>query len=396
MAIEKKSKAKPMPEKRIIDLGASMDQIFENTSIGSMERSIGNSLRGLNARTKRGFLPKSRSSQGYVFFTRPLMNLSDYNISNSRRFFPLIKSKEDSYQRYVRMMLDPRLYWTMDMRCPFVNNQSAFIPILSNTLIDLSGWPDDELPVYSTTPGHFGEQQSFTDGHTNEYNSYDLTATFRDTIGNPVLFLMAMWYYYQTYVFQGILQPYVDMITENEIDYNTAIYRVITDPTNRYVTNIARCGWAFPTSLPLGSIYDYNIEKPYSDSDADLSVRFKCNMFLWGDDVIKLEFNQTQALFSGAARRLLYHDLVSNNSEYVRRNEPNRSYYMNDAGIAKVPHHVLAEGERSYLNNSFFKLNYRMFPYINLITNELEWWTNKEYLIRDQIGRAEEKKQYDY
>ena len=52
-------------------------------------------------------------------------------------------------------------------------------------------------------------------------------------------------------VFEGKLVPYFDYMAENTIDYNTRIYRLVTDSTHMYVTKIAATGYAFPISVSI-------------------------------------------------------------------------------------------------------------------------------------------------
>lgn len=361
-----------------ISVNASLDQLLSSLPVGSLERIITNNLFGINARAKQSAMERPKESQGYTFFTRPFLNLSDPNVSNSRKMFSLLTSNPKSYQRYTRMMLDPSLFHA-GLRCPMVNQYSAFIPILTNTLENIAGWPDLEIPTYRSPSGLQGNQYSIADGPINQYESLDLSCTFRNVKGNPILYMMTMWVYYQMYVYEGVMNPYQFMILEREIDYNTRIYRITTNETNQFVTNIAACGAAFPTSLPTGSIFDFNAEKPYNDSIADVNIRFRAMGFMFNEDIIKYEFNQTQAIFSSPMAILLKHDmeLYRDGGEVpdaLARDKIDKYYDIPSAGITKVPHHLMLVTESSPLYNTYRRLNYLMQPYINLATDELEWW----------------------
>lgn len=356
-----------------ISLGAGVDQYLENLPVGSLSRSIGDALYGINARHKSTPLPRPRDSYGYTFFTRPMFNLTENNISNTRKFFSMLTANQLSYQRYVRMMLDPRLAYN-GYFSPFVDPMNAFIPLLSNSLISLSGWPDLQVPVYETPNGLFNQRHSHVDGVTNEYETFDLNMVFKNTRGSPILYLLLVWIYYQTYVYQGLLNPYLDMVIENEMDYTTRIYRLITDDRNKYLTHIACTGAAFPTSSPVGTIFDFNAEKPYLDSITDLNYQFKCSGFMFDEDILKLEFNQTQCLFNPAIAGILEHDMTSTDIGNIRREDPTVLYTIKDSPLVKIPHHLSVISEESVLDNSYYNLNYNMYPYINLATNELEWW----------------------
>lgn len=356
-----------------ISLGASIDQFLTNLPSGSLSRAIGDNLYGINARFKNSPLPLSKDNYGYTFFTRPMLNLTDMNVSNARRFFSLLTANTWSYQRYTRMMLDPRLAYS-GFRSPFVDPHNAFIPLLSNSLVSLSGWPDLTIATHTTQAGLYSEQHVHTDGVPNEYEAFDLSATFRNTRGSPVLYLLLIWVYYQTYVYQGLMNPHMDLLVENEMDYTTRIYRLVTDQDNRYVTNIAATGASFPISVPVGTIFDLNVDKPYLDSITDLNYIFKSVGFMFNEDIIKLEFNQTQALFNNEIAKILAHDMTSNKIDDVRRESQTKLYKLDNGNLTKVPHYLSSVTNQSLTNNLYQKLNYNMYPYINLETNELEWW----------------------
>lgn len=164
-----------------IVLDESIDQILTNFPIGSVDRAIANNLYGVNFRQTGNPVPRSKDLYGFTFFTRPQLNLTLGNISNFRAFYSLLTSNEKSYQRYTRLMLDPRLNFINSMKCPFVNNRDPFIPILTNNIVSLSGWPDLSVPSYTSEPGLYGEEHSFVDGVTNHYESFDLDISFKNT-----------------------------------------------------------------------------------------------------------------------------------------------------------------------------------------------------------------------
>lgn len=360
-------------------LEANVDQILANLPTGSLSRAISDNLFGINARHKNSPLPRPRDSHGYTFMTRPQLNLTDMNISNSRRFFSLLTKNQMSYQMYTRLMLDPRLSY-MGMASPLVNPHTAWIPLITNSITSISGWPDLTVPTYTTSPGLYNERMGWVDGAANHFEDYDLSVSFKNTRGNPLIYLLTMWVYYQAMVFEGILNPYMDMVVENEIDYMTRIYRITTDDTNRFVSNIFATGGSFPINIPIGSLADYNVEKPYNESLTEINVVFRSMGFMFNEDIIKLEFNQTQAIFDPEIAKIIKHDMTSDNLDDVRRSDPTKFYKRDDWQYVKVPHSLVADSEGSLLNNSYYNLNYNLIPYINIETGELEWFTDKRLL----------------
>lgn len=354
----------------------SVDQLLESLPIGSIEKALGNNMFGVNFRQTGNVLPRSKDSYGYTFFTRPQLCLNTLNVSNYRGFYSLLTSQDASYQRFTRMMLDPRLGKDGNIRCPFVDNQNPFISILTNNIVSVSGWPDLTVPTYTSPTGLYGEEHSFVDGVTNHYESFDVDVTFKNTRGNPLLYFFYTWIKYESLVFEGILNPYLDMITENEIDYNTRIYRVVLDSTKRYVNYIGSTGASFPVNVPTGSLFDYNVDSPLNTKNSEINIRFKSIGFIAFEDYLKLEFNRTLAIFNPEMGIILNHDLNGNtNSDAVLRERGDSSYAVSGSNYVKIPHYLISNINDNKFTGKFHELNHKAYPYINLFTNEFEWWT---------------------
>ena len=360
------------PTRPVADVGTSLDSLLETLPLGSVERAISNNLYGINFRQTGNAVPRNKDQYGFVFFTRPQLNLSALNITNYRGFYNLLSDNKNSYHRYVRKTLDPRLE---NKPSPFVDDFNVFIPALTNNVVSISGWPDLSAPVYTSEAGLYGQEHSMVDGVTNHFEAYDLDVTFKNIRGNPLLYMFYIWVKYETLVFEGILNPYLDMITENEIDYNTRIYRLVLDQSKRYVSQIACTGASFPTNVPTGNIFDYSVDTPFNTKNGDINIRFRCNGFLAFEDVIKYYFNQASAIFNPDIRKLLNMDLAgAPTDENILRENPLKVYYSPENGYYKVPYSI------AYISNTtadtgLLSVNHKVVPYINLYTNELEWWT---------------------
>lgn len=362
-----------------IIINASIDQIMSNLPVGSISRAISDNLYGINFRQTGNAVPRAKDIFGFTMFTRPALNLSRLNISNYRGFYNLLTDNSLSYQRYTRLMLDPRLGYKDGLKSPIVDNLNAFIPILTNNIVSVSGWPDLTVPTYTSATGLYGEEHSFVDGVTNHYESYDLDITFKNTKGNPLLYFFYIWIKYESLVYEGILNPYLDMITENEIDYNTRIYRLVLDQQKRYITYIACTGASFPINVPTGNLFDYNIDTPYNTKNTEINIRFRSLGFIAFEDIIKLWFNKTVATFNPNMHAILKHDLASNESNSnVTREDSSVVYRIPGSSYIKIPHYLAMGMDNSVFSNVFFNVNFRSYPYINLYTSELEWWTDEK------------------
>ena len=322
---------------------------------GSTNISLLENMRGFNHTGVKSFLPKNKDSRGHVFFTRPQLNLSLSNIQSNRKFIGLLNTDELSMAKYVRMMLDPRLVagYKIDKTAKpdigmketavYFNNQQAFIPLLTNNLLTLSGWPDILVPSHVRAKELFGAEPAVVDGTTDIRGQISLNASFRTSTGNPITNMMAYWSAYMAAIFAGTLSPYPDFIIENELDYNTRIFRIITASAGKFVTNIAATGPGFVEAVGIGRLFDYTSEEQYSDTADSVSFSFKMHGVEYNDPILVAEFNKIGAIFK---------------PEMLR---PHLS-----AALVKIPHSV------KHL------FNYEGYPHISYMTGELEVYIETE------------------
>lgn len=324
---------------------ASIDDFFSNTqTINSVSKAIANNLYGLNILNTPTSVPIAKDNYGLAFFVRPQLNLSTPNLRNVRKLYSYLTTKDASVHRYIRMMLDPRLYYTEGLSCPFLDPWNPFIPILTNTIENMSGWPDPFLPTYATPEGVRREQWLMGDGTTEIFNSFSIDASFKNIKEEPIMLMMQLWTNYIALIFEGMMSPYNDMIVENELDYTTRIYRLILDEYKIYVKKISATGYSIPVVNPQGKQFDYQRNDTYNMQNKQISLRFESVGAEYNDDILALEFNMTSAIFNPEIAAMM--DGKSHNLE-------------------KLP-----QGLQSMFN-------YRAYPYINLDTLELEWYVYK-------------------
>lgn len=331
------------------ELNTTLDDVFKTTPAGSINSAIGGVFYGINHRQTPGAVPINKDVYGLTFFVRPQLNLTNQNMRNERKFIPLMTQEPASIQRIVRSYLDPRLVYTdhHTYGCPFVDNFNPFIPLLTNHLISCTGWPDPVAETHTSKPGAYKEVFGYVDSNIDQYSSFDITATFRNMAGDPITLLFYTWLTYQANVFQGILSPYPDFLVNNEIDYNTRIYRLVLDKNKKYVQKIGCTGAAMPISVPLGSAFNFEHDRPMNIANENISVNFRCFGYNYQDDIVIHEFNKSVQIFNP---------------------------HMRDSNISslmvKVPPEAL-----SVFNN-------RGYPRINPRSYELEW-----YVGQDQYSR---------
>lgn len=321
----------------------AVSKISAYSPIGAIDTAIGDNFFGINHRQTPGAIPINKDVYGLTFFTRPRMNMASANLRNVRKLTPLLTSDANSIQRIIRNTLDPELE-EVGITCPFVDPQLPFIPMLSNNLLSISGWPDMIAPTFTSQEGAYKESYSYVDGTVKQFGVYSLTANFRNVPGDPITALFMNWLIYAGAVFEGTMVPKMDMLIEKEIDYMTRIYRLVLDPTKQKVQKIGCCGVAFPTNAPIGAAFDYENGTPLNMSNAQISITFQAIGFEAQDHILVEEFNKVGTMFNDQMK------------DGVR-----------ERSMRKVPVQYL-----SIFNN-------RGYPRINPDTYELEWWVSADF-----------------
>lgn len=333
-----------IPDGRSEVIRDALDSVLAATGSGPLSTAISDTFYGLNHRKQPNAIPINRDDYGLTFFTRPRLNLTSNNLRQIRQFTPMLSTNSLSLPRAIRAMLDTdcRIHGHTS---PVVDEYQAFIPILTNQLISMSGWPDVIAPVFTSKPGVYKESYSHVDGITNNYESYSLRATFRNLQGDPITALFLTWVHYSSLVFQGLIVPYPDMIIENEIDYQTRIYRLVLDPSRRFIQKIAATAASFPVDVPIAASFNFETDTPLNQANAQISVNFQTTGAMYQDPILIDEFNKT---------------VIMHNSD------------MGGTDADRQQNYVLLQPD---LYNVF---NHRGYPRIHPDTWELQWWIRRE------------------
>ena len=262
---------------------------------------IGSALHGINFLNTGINAGNNTDQQGITFFTRPYMNLGDANISSNRKLSALLTKTQDSISYSIRRLLDVKLLMRNDEnvnRSPLINDHQAFIPIFTNLLTGITGWPDETMETFVAEPGNRNETYMLVDDSPNEYGAFDLTATFRNIDGDPINAILTVWLTYAKGVKFGTLLPYSEMMVNRIIDHQTRIYRLVLDTSRRWIHKIACCGAAVPTANPLGSSFNFTSESPTTTDTHQQSVPFKAIGYCYNDPIIIRDFNTTVKRFN--------------------------------------------------------------------------------------------------
>ena len=308
-------------------------------------KAISALFQGFDHRHAGSFAQRDYDHQGLVFFTRPRMNLSYDNLVNDRHMLPLGTPRPDSIYRAIRVMLDPQIAETDNggegATSDLFDNRQAFMPMLSNLCLNLSGFPDVTVETYASTEGMRKESWAMVDDVADINNTYDITANFANIPGDQVTTLFHLWVRYASNVYLDHMVPRPEMVMENEIDYQTRIYRIRLDKSKRFVKKIGCANVAFPVASPLGASFNYDREQPFDEENQQVSIPFRCIGAEYNDPILVREFNATVQRFNPT--------MVTPSAFYK----------------ALTP----AEAEL---------FNFEGYPLINEHTMELEWWVSQQ------------------
>lgn len=350
-----------------------LDKIVLNMGFGSIS--------SINYLTYHGFtnfnkglqyLKTNRDDMGYTFFTRPILNLTYDNLSQDRFMANLRSAEDPSISRMVRAMLDP---WsstgklkngnkgiTSDQSAQLagcssklVNPFNPFITILSNTLLNLSGWRDIAINDYTSKQGIHNEQWAMADGFYDKTEVFELSSSFKNIEGDPISLLFSTWLKYIINCREGTMTPYPCFIEEREFDYNTKIYRFIMDNTRTYIRKWATT-IAFPMSIPTGNQFNYSADKNFIDANGEISVTWKCIGAEYNDRIAFYEFNDLVQTYCPALK--IDYENYDYKNKSIRLKQPNGYIKLNPS-------------EKNFAL-------YWAIPLIDYISNELTWWVSKE------------------
>lgn len=327
-----------------------MARMSREVGQGSQGSQFSDYFYGFNRTFQGTPLPSYRELQGMIFFSRPKLNLSYDNIMGYRPMTVLGSPIENSYQRAVRVLLDPigSLTGSNPVKCSgLIDPRLAYMPILSNACVNCSGWPDIGLSSYTTPEGMAKESWLMADGIAEVNGRYDLTTTFDNIKGNPLTLLLHSWIMYIGAIRQDFMQPYMINVMRNVMDYFTRIERFTFDETGRFIEQWCHTGASFPSNLSIGNYFNYNRDEVFNLDNKQISVTWVSVGAVYNDPIQLREFNMRVVLFNP--------DMADDR----RKNK-----------YTQVPF------EDRQLTN------YHGYPRINEQTMEMEWWMDKDDYAR--------------
>lgn len=299
---------------------------------------------GINYLKTGEFLATPKVDYGYVFFTRPRLRLTYDNLLKNRTFTLLNGGSDSSVASIVRAYLDPVGHNSGTFKCPRVDKRNPFIPILTNNLESLSGFPDNPIEIFSYKEGIMGETVSLADGRPVNLGNVSITASFTNVKNDFINFLFHIWTQYAMLSHYGVMMPYKDDWLYNRINYNTRIYRFVMDPSKTYIVDMAMTGASIPINTNKSVAYEYTKDDSSLNKQLNQStIQFHSNGVYMMDPIIFKQFNKVVEMFC------------------PQMNPQVRKKHFVELSGAMKPYFV-----------------HNALPYINLTNAKLSWYVDKQ------------------
>lgn len=284
-----------------------VDTVSRESGKGAIRSSTHNLFRGFNhSRPGVASAPANLESGGFTFFGKPVLNLSYNNVRANNKLEFLADQRKDSIGCAIKCMLSPFGLKGIpsdtsptNVRSSLVDDHQAFIPLISSSLLSMSGWPDPALDTYTTEEGYAKEVQNMADGRIDIRGSFDLQLTLRNSDGDPITTFIDAYLNYISGVITGELMPYPDFIVNKTIDYNMRIWRLVTDPSRTRLLKIASTCTAFPIGNSSGAAFNFNMEDLFGSENNQISLPLRCSGAEYNQGAVLIdEFNRSVEMFN--------------------------------------------------------------------------------------------------
>jgi len=336
---------------------------FRSGGFGGYGNSMFSVLKGINHRGS-GDVVSPNLERCFVFFTRPELNFTDDNISGVRRLRHLLNNNPYSISNYVKSTLMPHVITSTVRglepslsRSPFVEERSPFIPLKTNCLKSISGWPDELMNISDMAEGMRQQVTGIVDDTPNNYSQFDLTCSFINVRSSPLFVMLSAIRQYSTTASVGGLSPFPKVKAARYLDYTQRIYVLVMDESGINIRNAACTGAAIMKGLPTGAKFNHVNDGPLNPVDDTIDVPYHCYGVRYDDPIILENFNRIVRDYNPD----FFNDLV----------DGMRGDYK------LVPHEELDV------------FNFEAIPYLNTDTMQLEWYCREDRYneIMDEVSQ---------
>ncbi len=308
-----------------------------------------NSLRGIKILGQGPQMaPYADDTIGLVFANRPLLNLSDDNVSRHPRLATLFQAANNSFPNYVRGLLDPVLGRANPH--PGLDPYNPWIVPFTNYLKQSGGFPDLDMDIETTQPGIRQEVYQFVNSILEENGKFTINQTYYNPKPGIIPYLLQVWLTYISEISCGDhgLSPYWEALYQNYRDFDTRIYHFIMEKNTRFISSCYMGVESIPVTFPIGA---------FATIDNETSSRRG-----QGQDDITVQYSTVGLCFTPF-------EIVDSFNGVTEFFNPNMADAKREGTYRKLK-------PSEYIPNNY-GVNKRVYPWVNLNTMEMEWWVTK-------------------
>lgn len=220
-----------------------------------------NSFRGFNPfNSGPAMMQISDAVIGFMFITKPQLNLSDPNIVRSEKLISLLDAESNDLAGYLRGTLDTQ--WAIKKfgadGHPMVDTQMPFISCLNEYLKTSTGFSDLRLKFKTTEPGIRQQVYQYVGSKLEENGTFSIQQTYYSPKPLLIQTLFQHWLNYISEVKSGDngLSPYYQYLLGNRCDHDCRIYHLLMNIDTEYLESIFATVQSIPETFPIGAIAD--------------------------------------------------------------------------------------------------------------------------------------------
>lgn len=263
--------------------------------------------------------------KGYVFFTRPDLNLfkpnnSQDTVDNVGNYLGALGDLKG-----ITSSADWSNYSALQSDTPF---QCPFIPILSNNAKNYS--PEDQsIDIIEQGETNWGSKIKYGRHGVPSRSAGSFNITFSDTKDLHVYKLISLWTDYIENVYLGFISPKMDYIYKKILDYAVSMYYIVLRQDGREVVYWEKLVGVFPKNRPDSAFATNtnNFTYPEFNIQFEYSLKSKGGML---DPNVIYEFNKV-AMTDKRDRSLVANNYVTDQgimdyviTPYIKRGDPSK------------------------------------------------------------------------
>ena len=204
---------------------------------------------------------------------------------------PIDANLTDSFHKASELLVQthPGLESDGDQEYRF-NYTSPFIPLLSNTCIELTGAKDLNLETFDYEEDERAQKQTVATGMDEFFSGGTFNTNHEDIKYGPVSFMYLAWIFYIHYVSRGYITTTRTHVIERILDYTSSAYVFVIGEDGRTIQRFGRFTGCYPTSFPLSSQLEHRAN-PAEDMLQKVSITWHYDSFEALDPLIFKDFN---------------------------------------------------------------------------------------------------------